>query len=176
MHGRARILLVGLLTFVIALFSVVRAEDDSTFKADFIVKLFDYVTWPAGFGPDSNGAATIGVLGDSPLVAALQTAATSATGKKLNVKVVSITDPLTDCSILYLPTTDKTELAKALKKVGTAPIVTVSDCSGFAGFGVMVNFFKEEGTGKTKFEINNLAAGDAKLKISSQLLKLAKII
>ncbi|PWB72985.1 hypothetical protein C3F09_05830 [candidate division GN15 bacterium] len=175
MHGRARILAVGLVTFLVTLFGAALAEDD-TYKADFIVKLFDYVQWPAGFGPDSNGSATIGVVGESPMVAALTTAAKNAGSRKIAVKVVSPTDPLTDCAILYLPTTDKTELAKVLKKLGTAPIVTVSDCSGFAGFGVMVNFYKEDETGKTRFEINNLAAGDAKLKISSQLLKLARII
>jgi len=178
MHRRARILVVGLLTFFAVSLSLVQAEEDSSYKADFIMKLFDYVQWPAGSGIDSNGSAVVGVLGDCPLVAALKTATAekNAAGKQLKVKVVSPADPLTDCAILFLPITDKTELAKALKKIGEAPVVTVSDCTGFAGFGVMVNFFKEEGSSKVKFEINNLAAGDAKLKFSSQLLKLAKII
>jgi len=178
MHRRARILVFGLLIFIAISISLVQAEDDSSYKANFIFKLFDYVQWPAGSGIDSNGSAVVSVLGDCPLVAALKTAAAekNAAGKQIKVKVVSLADPLTDCAILFLPTTDKTELAKALKKIGGAPVATVSDCTGFAGFGVIVNFFKEEGTGKVKFEINNLAAGDAKLKFSSQLLKLAKII
>ena len=178
MHGRARILFVGLLTFFAVSLGQVRAEDDTSYKADFITKLFDYVQWPAGAGVDSNGSAVVGVLGDCPLVAALKTATAeiSANRKQIKVKVVSLADPLTDCAVLVLPTTDKTELAKALKKVAASPVLTVGDCAGFAGFGVMVNFFKEEGSGKVKFEINNLAAGDAKLKFSSQLLKLAKII
>mgnify|MGYP001041984797 CR=1 FL=1 len=111
------------------------------------------------------------------MVAALKASAEkNAAGKKINIKALALTDPLAECAILFLPMTDKTELAKVLKKLGASPVVTVSDCAGFAGFGVMVNFFKEAETGKVKFEINNLAAGDAKLKISSQLLKLAKII
>jgi len=177
MHRKARILVLGLSIFMAVSLGLVRAEEDPSYKADFIIKLFDYVQWPAGSGVDSNGSAIVGVLGDCPLVAALKTAAEkNSAGKQIRVKVVSLTDPLTECAVLFLPTTDKTELAKALKKLGASPVVTVSDCAGFAGFGVMVNFFKEEGTGKVKFEINNLAAGDAKLKFSSQLLKLAKII
>jgi hypothetical protein len=178
MHRHVRIATVGLLTFLVISLGVVQAEDDSGYKADFILKLFDYVTFPSGSGIDSNGSAVIGVVGASPLTAALKAAAVGAgaSGKKITVKEVSLSDPLTDCAILFIPTTDKTELAKALKKVANAPVVTVGDCTGFAGFGVIVNFFKEDGTGKVKFEINTLAAGDAKLKFSSQLLKLARII
>lgn len=174
----AKITLVGLVTFLVGLLSLAQAEDDSTYKAGFIVKLFDYVQWPAGSGIDSNGSAVIGVLGDCPLVAPLKAAAAekSAGGKLLTVKIVTMTDPLSDCDILLIPTTDKTELAKIMKKLATAPVVTVSDCTGFAGFGVMVNFYKDDASGKVKFEINTLAAGDAKLKFSSQLLKLAKVI
>lgn len=176
MHRKVRIATVGLLTFLVISLGVVQAEDDSSFKADFILKLFDYVTYPAGSGVDSNGSATIGVLGESQVTAALKAAVANASGKKITVKVVSVTDPLTDCAVLFISTTDKSELAKVLKKVANGPVVTVSDCTGFAGFGVIVNFFKEDGSGKVKFEINTLAAGDAKLKFSSQLLKLAKII
>lgn len=176
MHRNVRIATAGFVTLLVISLGVVQAEDDSAYKADFILKLFDYVTFPSGSGIDSNGSATIGVLGDSPLTAALKAAAGNASGKKVTVKSVTIADPWTDCAVLFIATTDKSELAKALKKVANGPIVTVSDCAGFAGFGVIVNFFKEDGTGKVKFEINTLAAGDAKLKFSSQLLKLAKII
>jgi hypothetical protein len=178
MHGRARITTIGLVTLLAISLGMARAEDDASYKADFIIKLFDYVTFPAGSGIDSSGSAIIGILGESPLTTALTAAVANAgsSGKKITIKVVALTDPLTDCDVLFLPTTEKTELAKALKKIGAAPVVTVGDCAGFAGFGVIVNFYKEEGTGKVRFEINTLAAGDAKLKFSSQLLKLAKII
>jgi hypothetical protein len=151
------------------------AEDDAAYKSDFIVKLVDYVSWPSDTGADG---VTIGIIGESPLVAGLKAKAAEKTsaGKKVTVKSISLADPVTDCQIVFIPTTDKAELAKIFKKIGTSPVLTVSDCQGFAGFGVIINFFKEEGTGKVKFEVNTLAAGDAKLKISSQLLKLAKIV
>jgi hypothetical protein len=173
---RKRLLLAAVLTAcLLGVLQVGVAEDDAAYKADFIVKLIDYVTWPAGAGPDG---VTIGVIGDSPLLAGLKTKAAekSAAGKKVTVKAITLADPVTDCQIVFIPTTDKAELAKVLKKIGASPVLTVSDCQGFAGFGVIINFFKEEGTGKVKFEVNTLAAGDVKLKISSQLLKLAKII
>ena len=152
-------------------------EDDVSYKADFILKLVDYVQWPAGAGTSDDGSVVVGVAGGSPILDALKSKAAekSAGAKKITIREVTL-ETATQCQILMITTTDKTVLAKILKQLGTAPVLTVSDCQGFAGFGVMINFFKEEGTGKTKFEANTLAAGDANLKISSQLLKLAKIV
>lgn len=169
---RKSLLCLGCL-IIIVLFSVQTYSQDFNYKADFIVKLIDYVQWPAGSGTDAGGSVIIGVVGQSPISQSLKTA---AEGKKITIKAVSAGDPLTDCQIIFITTKDKSELASILKKVGGKPVVTVSDCSGFAGFGVMINFFTEDGSGKTKFEANTLAAGDAGIKISSQLLKLAKLI
>jgi hypothetical protein len=173
---RKRLLFAAVLT--VCLFGVLQvglAEDDAAYKSDFIVKLVDYVTWPSDTGADG---VTIGVMGESPLLAGLKAKAAekSSAGKKITVRAITLADPVTDCQIVFIPTTDKAELAKIFKKIGTSPVLTVSDCQGFAGFGVIINFFKEEGSGKIKFEVNTMAAGDVKLKISSQLLKLAKIV
>lgn len=164
---------IGCSIFAVVFFSTHVYSEDLAYKADFIIKLIDYVQWTGGAGTDGSGTVNIGVVGQSPILQSLKTA---SEGKKITVKTITPEDPLTDFQILFITTKDKTELAKALKKISGKPVLTVSDCTGFAGFGVMINFYSEDGTGKVKFEANTLAAGDAGLKISSQLLKLAKII
>jgi hypothetical protein len=54
------------------------------------------------------------------------------------------------------------------------PILTVGDISGFSRDGGIVEFFLQ--TGKVRFDINLSAARHSRLKISSQLLKVARIV
>jgi hypothetical protein len=155
-------------------------KDEIDYKADFIIKVVDYVTWPDGADTDSAGAVVIAVLGESPLVPKLEelVAEKVKNGQKMTIKKVAMTDDLTDCQILFVTTEEKTELAKVLKKVAKAPVLTVSDAYYFARYGVMVNFYKEEADGKEKikFEVNQMTMGFVGLKMSSKLLKLATVI
>ncbi len=145
-------------------------------EADAVIKLLDYVEWPAGAASDKDGALLISVIGDAATVSQLKDLAAKRTaeGKKTTVKAISLDDTLTNTQVLYFTTQDKSELAKILKKVDSAPVLTVTNCPGFPRFGVMVGLFTEEG--KVKFEINTMVVKAGGLKISSQLLKLARII
>ena len=175
--------LVFLTSFLLILGRDIPAKDmpaaDIDFKADFIVKVTDYVTWPEGAATNAAGEVAIAVLGDSPLTPKLKelTAARTGQGTKMSVASVTLDDNLTAYQILFVVTEDKTELAKVLKKVQNAPVLIVSDAYYFARYGVMVNFYKEEGgDGKVKFEVNQITMGMVGLKMSSKLLKLATII
>jgi hypothetical protein len=52
------------------------------------------------------------------------------------------------------------------------PILTVGETEHFIETGGIINFLMEDN--KVRFEINDVAAKKSKLKISSQLLRLAK--
>lgn len=179
------IFLRTLLTCMILLFGIAMMVQSNTnesvdYKADFIIKLIDYVTWPDGAGSDKAGAVVIAVVGESPLTPRLEELAKNRTkdSKKVTIKTISITDTLANCQILFMPTKDKKDLAKILKGVKDAPVFTVSDADYFARHGVMINFFEEKvgGENKIKFEVNRTTIKMAGLKLSSRLLKLAKII
>ena len=176
-----RTLLTGIIMlFGVATFVLSDTNESVEYKADFIIKLMDYVTWPDGAGSDRTGAVVIAVVGESPLTPRLKELAIKRTqeGKKVTVKTVSIDDSLVDCQILFMPTKDKVDLAKILKKLQDAPVFTVSEAEYFARHGVMINFFEDEVSGKSKvkFEVNRTTIKMAGLKLSSRLLKLAKII
>jgi len=169
------ILLFGLATFVLS-----GTNESVEYKADFIVKLMDYVTWPDGAGSDRTGSVVIAVVGESPLTPRLEELAQkrSKEGKKVVVKTISLDDSLADCQILFMPSKDKGDLAKVLKGLQDAPVLTVSDAEYFARHGVMINFFEDNvgGKSKVKFEVNRTTIKMSGLKLSSRLLKLAKII
>lgn len=156
------------------------APEEIEYKADFIIKIIDYITWPEKAGTNAVGQVAIGVVGESPLTPKLKEMAAAATraGSKITVTTVSPDSDLTAYQILFLTTEDKAALAKILKKVENAPVLTISDAYYFARHGVMVNFYKEEveGKAKIKFEVNQITLSMAGLKMSSKLLKLATLI
>jgi hypothetical protein len=171
---------IGMLFLGLVAFGDELTSAEIEYKADFIIKIVDYVTWPEGADVDSNGSVVIAIIGESPLIPALEELADQKTreGKKMRIKSLTVEDDLTDCQILFLPMDDKVQLAKVLKKVQNVPVLTISDCHYFARYGVMVNFFKEEveGKEKIKFEVNTMTMQFAGLKMSSKLLKLATVI
>ena len=61
-----------------------------------------------------------------------------------------------------------------LEKLKDARVLTVSEIDGFAQQGGIINFISERN--KVRFEINPDAARRLGLNISSELLKLAKVV
>ena len=78
------------------------------------------------------------------------------------------------CHILFISALEKERVASILKFLKSSCILTISDIEGFAQSGGIINFVIEEN--KVRFEINIDAANRAGIKISSKVLKLAKII
>ena len=164
-------------TLVLLTFAAADTGDLAPEKADFVIKLIDYVTWPDDAGTDSNGTVVIKVVGTTPISPELEKLATGAE-KKISVKRVGLTDDLANCQILLISTCELSDLATVMKQVEGKPILTVGDCVDFARYGVMVNFYTEEDGDeeKVKFEVNQVTPSDACLKISSKMLKLARHI
>lgn len=172
-------MLKPLVMLCVALFlfsAAATATEDIDYKAGFIIKLIDYVEWPSGAGTDGSGNIVINVIGASPMAGKLTEL---AAGKKITVKELPLDDAgIADCQILFMGTSETADLAKILKKTNGTTALTISDAEYFANYGVMINFYVEEAGGKTKtkFEVNKMVVDMAGIKISSKLLKLAKII
>ncbi|NOY87806.1 MAG: YfiR family protein [FCB group bacterium] len=174
------IMLLLVLDFM-GIFAYCQNVDDQviSYEAAMSIKFIEYLKWPAGSGPASGEPTIISVLGDSPLTAKLkQLASFSSLKVKPKVQVVTADDDLSTTNILFITTTDKSELNKILEKVKDFHLLTVSSSDGFAQLGVMINFFAEKVKGRTKvkFEVNLDAVKGKGLKIASSLLKLAKIV
>lgn len=177
---RSSLLFALLLLFVtVVLSSAAAAQSDEAldYKADFIVKLPKYVTWPDGAGTNANGEVVVHLVGESPLADKIAAAGASADPKVVVKTFAPEDDFVTGAQIVFTTTEETSELAKFMKKVQGKPILTVSDAYYFAKYGIMVNFVTKEDDGKqkVKFEVNRHTLDDAGLKMSSQLLKLAII-
>ena len=144
-------------------------------KAAFICNFARFIEWPPGSFANDDAPFVIGVVGADPFNGALEQA---VAGKKVGSRRVEIrhlgaVDKITSCQILVIPTTDDESESAILRKVGKDPVLSIGESDSFCALGGCIRFFTEDN--KMRFEINVDATDQAQLKISSKLLKLARI-
>jgi hypothetical protein len=145
-------------------------------KAAFLLNFIQFIEWPAAAFPNSETPITVGVLGDDPFGDALEQTFREETvrGRKLIIKRSRQVEELKACHLLFISKSEKDHFVDILTKTQDASIVTVAEMEDFARRGGIINFYMSEK--KVRFEINVAAAERKDLKVSSQLLKRAKIV
>jgi hypothetical protein len=143
-------------------------------KAAFLYNFATFVEWPPETFPDARAPFTVGVLGRDPFGDLLEETFRGKTvgGRRIAVKRSRDVDDLRSCQLVFLPEGEAT--ARALNALKGASVLTVGESDGFAEDGGCVNFYID-GL-RVRFEINPEAAKRANLKISSKLLRLARLV
>jgi YfiR/HmsC-like len=143
-------------------------------KAAFVYQFLSFVEWPAATTPTGDGV-IIGILGETPLTAALQPViARSPRSRPLVVRTLRETRDLAAVHVLFVAASEKERLTSVLRAAHVPGLLTIGEVDGFAQLGGVINFVIVDG--KVAFEINVRAAEEAQLKISSKLLRLARIV
>jgi hypothetical protein len=125
-------------------------------------------------GPDESF--DICVLGQDPFGQALDIAVRGENIGGAPLVVRRIAQPLdaTGCRILFVGASEAGQLPAIFNTLGTAAVLTVSDIPGFVKDGGIVEFIPEGN--RVKFEINLASAQRAGLSLSSDLLKVARVV
>lgn len=142
-------------------------------KAAFIHNIARFVEWRAGFMPEN--VLKLCIMGEDPFGPASDV----LKGKPIDDKSWDVAQlrpgaEVRDCNVLFIAASERANLGRILAGAADFGILTMGDTEGYAAQGVMVNFFLERN--KVRFEINDAAVHRAGLDISSQLLKLARIV
>lgn len=176
LQSRARLLRFGCLAGgLTALFSAAAATADppseAAVKAAFVYNFAKFVEWPET--TSTKGAMTLCVAGTRPELATslAELEKKLVQGRALAVKNNVIAADLDTCQVLYIGDDARTLAGQAR---GRAGLLTVSDMPGFARSGGMIGLFTEGE--RVRFEINPRSAEAAGLKVSSQLMKLARVV
>ena len=153
-----------------------RNPQEYPFKAVFLFNFIQFTTWPETVFADGQSPIRIGVLGDDPFAGALDAA---VRGEKVRLRPIVIEryerlQEMRDCHVLFVSRSESKQAAAIIAALAGKPILTVGDMPDFARRGGMVNFYLEGQ--KLRFEINRAAARKGGLKLSSQLLGLARIV
>jgi hypothetical protein len=146
-------------------------------KAGYLYNFAKLTEWPPESFPDSNAPFVLGILGEDPFGGALDSlAGEPVKERKLAVKKFSSLSEVKDCHLLFISSSEKNNLARILEALKNKSVLTVSEAGSFLEMGGIIYFTTEEskpGKIKVRFKVNLTAAKQAKLKISSQLLKVA---
>ncbi len=143
-------------------------------EAAFVHNIAKFVEWPASVG--AKGALRLCILGQGPFGKAAENLLRDKPIDNMVWSVVPVDTSanLRECQVLFIESSEAGNLPRLLDSLKGSPILTVGNTGGYGEQGVIVNFYLEQD--KVRFEINNDSAGRAGLKISSQLLKLARIV
>lgn len=163
-----------LLIFTVTVSHADDADSDVAFKARFVINLLDNVQWP-----DTNSdTAVIAVFGSSPITEKLDSIVAQRTADQPPVVIRSakLQDDFSKIRILYLASADLETLASVLKRTNPTNVLTVSEHTDFARYGVMINFYRDDDDSAVKVEYNKIALKLAGLKVDPELLKNARKI
>lgn len=147
----------------------IRPASENQVNAAFVYNVARYVSWPQA----GNGTLLIGILAKGSLDPAWQQLkGKSAQGRILDIRRSDDLEELAGCQIIFIPNPTRKNLSRVLLALQDHPVLTISNTHGFAHAGGMIHLFTEND--RIRFKINLSAARQSGLKISAQLLKLAK--
>ena len=143
-------------------------------KAEFVERFTRFIDWPPSSLNDARFV--IAVIGKDPFGPHLREIAKERRIKGKEVLVRNVEDPadLAGAHIVFISASEKPNLARILAVTANRPVLTIADSEGFGSSGVLINFYSADD--KIRFEINESAVNRSGLRLSSRLLKLARIV
>jgi hypothetical protein len=171
---RVQFFLAGVVIAGMALGAPARADTSLEYevKAAYLPKFIPFITWPDGTFATTAAPVNICLVGDDPFGGKLdREAVTLKVGERAIVVLhMAEADPQAQCQLLFLGSGDGPALVdRTLAAEKGKPVVTVTD-SGLMAHGV-ISFVIE--TNHVRFDIDDAAAAEDGLIISSKLLGLA---
>jgi len=144
-------------------------------KAAFLLNFVKFTQWPDDLLP-ARAPLSLCVLGDNDVARSLEELikGQSVDGHDFSVKRISADGATRACHLVYISRIGAKESMALVQSLQNAPALTVSDRSGFAQSGGILNFIFEND--RMRFAINIEAAHRAGLRLSSKLLSLADIV
>jgi len=146
-------------------------------KAAYIFNFTKFIKWPASSFDNSTSPYVLGIYGNDPFGSVIKKiiGTRQSNDRKWIVKYYSRPEQIKQCHILFITDINQSELRSLIMHLENKPILTVGDeIDKFCQQGGIINFTPKKSP--KRFEINNKAAKNARLSISSKLLMLSKII
>jgi YfiR/HmsC-like len=160
---------------VLAVESAYATEMEYEVKAAFIHNFTKFIDWPSEAFETSDSPFRIGILGTGSIDKSLMNLSGKETQKRfLEVSRVQSPNEFSKFHVIFVNSSENGRLKSILQTLKGAGILTIGDMPGFAERCGVINFYLK--SGKVRFEINVEASHQEKLKISSKLLRLARII
>jgi hypothetical protein len=144
----------------------------SQVEAAYLYRFGKFVRWQDARLADS-GEREICLMGKDPFGVVLDTTVAGETidGKKITVNRLAKLQDFSECSILFVSSSEENRLGAVITAGQRLGILTVSDIPHFAERGGIIEFVIQQG--RIRFVVNRNAAEASNVVLSSDLLKVA---
>ena len=142
-------------------------------KADFLLKFARFIEWPTFLFSEDEPNVVLAILGEDPFGKIVDDtiAEQQAHGRKIEIRRAPRIEDLPPCHILFIGKSESERMKDILADITPHGLLIVSDVKGFEKIGGMITFHVEDR--RVSFQINQHAAEQASLKVSSKMLRLA---
>ena len=175
---RLHLLFLPIISFLLNTYSYSQTQPEMEYrlKAAYLFNFIQFVEWPDSVFENDNSPIILAVLGKDPFGKILdETVQNEKIGNHpIIIKRYRYLSQLEFCHVLFVSSSETESFQFILKSIKQSPILTISDIHDFGIYGGNISFYLEEN--KLRFAINMQALKQADLKVSSKLLRLAKVI
>ncbi len=149
-------------------------EAEYRLKAAFLFNFAKFVEWPAAAFPEPR--LNLCVLGEDPFGRLLDelVANEKIDGRPIAIERGTHLVELKNCHILFVSRSEKGRQKEIVEALHDDAVLTVGDSEGFLADGGMISFFLD--ANRVRFEIGRAAVDRAPLKVSSKLLRVARVV
>jgi|HubBroStandDraft_3_1064219.scaffolds.fasta_scaffold41111_2 hypothetical protein len=145
-------------------------------KAAFLYNFAKFVEWPPE-GPGGQGEPlNLCIFGEDPFGSRLDdlVGGERIEGRRIAVRRIRRSSELRSCHIVFLSRAERRRVPEAVAALRGRDVLTVGESEGFADAGGIIQLFVE--ANKVRFAVNLDALERTRLKVSSKLLRVARVV
>ncbi len=153
-----------------------QAISESQVKAAYLYNFAKLVEWPATDFASPEDPIRFCILDDPAFESELNHVITgkNISGRPLSVVAVRDAEKSRGCQILFINSSHEKHLSQILTSLQNTSVLTVGETKGFVEQGGIINFINQND--RVQFQVNDKAAKQAGIHISSRLLVVAKLV
>jgi len=156
--------------------SYAQAVSEYQVKAAYVYNFAKFVEWPARDFASPTAPIQLCVLNDQSFESELNRIVKGKTvaGRPVAVIPVHGGEQSRRCHVLFINSSQNTQARNILEALRDTSVLTVGENKGFVEDGGIISFVLQDD--RVQFEVNQRAANQAGLHISSRLLSVARIV
>jgi len=154
-----------------SIFPLQAAPSEYVVKTAFLYNFFKFIDWPPATSSQAHFVLCATGGADEFINALSAIDGRVSGGKRISVRTNVQGEALKDCQMVFVHENDP---SKILHEIGGLPIVTVGEGDGFVNRGGMIGLVQVDN--RLSFEINLEPVQASGMRISAQMLKLAKSV
>jgi hypothetical protein len=148
---------------------------ESAVKSAFVYNFARFTKWPEESFSQSPNEFKLCLVGEEPNEQFFSNLTDKRiAGRPIIIEIRSRLIDLNLCQIIFLSGTDHSLIPRVLAAVEFKPVLTIGEMTGFSEIGGIFTIINVDG--RMRFQANIKSIKRSGLKISSRLLKLAKIV